>query len=78
MLACVEVWLVFITAHIDLLDFVSCHVMSISVQFHHQIERLDLLEQNVDVKSYPRVCLYLMTCVPYVPGTYKIQQLVNH
>jgi len=33
-----------------------------------EIERLDLLIANVDVKAYPRVTLYLMNCVPYVPG----------
>ncbi len=33
-----------------------------------QIERLDLLIANVDAKAYPRVTLYLMSCVPYVAG----------
>ncbi|XP_046404712.1 26S proteasome non-ATPase regulatory subunit 2 [Ischnura elegans] len=32
-----------------------------------EIERLDLLEQYVDESAYPRVCLYLTSCVPYVP-----------
>ncbi|KAB0801142.1 hypothetical protein PPYR_05496 [Photinus pyralis] len=31
-----------------------------------EIERLDLLEQYVDENVYPRVCLYLTSCVPYV------------
>ncbi|KAJ8986255.1 hypothetical protein NQ317_009963 [Molorchus minor] len=31
-----------------------------------EIERLDLLEQYVDENIYPRVCLYLTSCVPYV------------
>ncbi|KRT80458.1 hypothetical protein AMK59_7583 [Oryctes borbonicus] len=32
-----------------------------------EIERLDLLEQYVDEDVYQRVCLYLTSCVPYVP-----------
>ncbi|KAJ9574000.1 hypothetical protein L9F63_008597, partial [Diploptera punctata] len=32
-----------------------------------EIERLDLLEQYVDESAFPRVCLYLTSCVPYVP-----------
>ncbi|XP_066158811.1 26S proteasome non-ATPase regulatory subunit 2 [Euwallacea fornicatus] len=31
-----------------------------------EIERLDLLEKYVDENIYPRVCLYLTSCVPYV------------
>lgn len=31
-----------------------------------EIERLDLLEEFVDENAYPRVCLYLTSCVPYV------------
>lgn len=31
-----------------------------------EIERLDLIEDYVDENSYPRVCLYLTSCVPYV------------
>lgn len=31
-----------------------------------EIERLDLLEQHVDSKCYDRVCLYLLSCVPFV------------
>lgn len=32
-----------------------------------EVEKLDLLEQYVDESAYPRVCLYLQSCVPYVP-----------
>lgn len=32
-----------------------------------EIEQLDLLEQHVDENVYQRVCLYLISCVPYVP-----------
>uniref|UniRef100_A0A0L8GBA9 26S proteasome non-ATPase regulatory subunit 2 n=1 Tax=Octopus bimaculoides TaxID=37653 RepID=A0A0L8GBA9_OCTBM len=32
-----------------------------------EIEQLDLLEEHVDENVYPRVCLYLTSCVPYVP-----------
>ncbi|EEC13565.1 26S proteasome regulatory subunit rpn1, putative [Ixodes scapularis] len=32
-----------------------------------EIERLDLLQAYVDQEAYPRVCLYLTSCVPYVP-----------
>lgn len=32
-----------------------------------EIERLDLLEEYIDESVYPRVCLYLTSCVPYVP-----------
>nr|XP_058953280.1 26S proteasome non-ATPase regulatory subunit 2-like [Pocillopora verrucosa] len=32
-----------------------------------EIERLDLLEQYVDQNSFQRVCLYLTSCVSYVP-----------
>lgn len=32
-----------------------------------EIERLDLLKNYVDENAYPRVCLYLTSCVPYVP-----------
>lgn len=31
-----------------------------------EIEKLDILEEYVDENSYPRVCLYLTSCVPYV------------
>ena len=32
-----------------------------------EVERLDLLEQYVDKTAFNRVCLYLTSCVPYVP-----------
>jgi len=32
-----------------------------------EIEKLDTLEQYVDQTAYPRVCLYLRSCVAYVP-----------
>ncbi|XP_077986315.1 26S proteasome non-ATPase regulatory subunit 2-like [Glandiceps talaboti] len=32
-----------------------------------EIERLDLLDEYVDESAYPRVCLYLVSCVNYVP-----------
>jgi len=32
-----------------------------------EVERLDLLEKYVDKQAYNRVCLYLTSCVPYVP-----------
>ncbi|GFN96227.1 26S proteasome non-ATPase regulatory subunit 2 [Plakobranchus ocellatus] len=32
-----------------------------------EIERLDLLKDYVDDSAYARVCLYLTSCVPYVP-----------
>ncbi|RUS76686.1 hypothetical protein EGW08_015541 [Elysia chlorotica] len=32
-----------------------------------EIERLDLLKNYVDESAYARVCLYLTSCVPYVP-----------
>ncbi|KAL3841860.1 hypothetical protein ACJMK2_019957 [Sinanodonta woodiana] len=32
-----------------------------------EIERLDLLKDYVDESAFPRVCLYLTSCVPYVP-----------
>ncbi|KAL1493428.1 hypothetical protein ABEB36_011485 [Hypothenemus hampei] len=31
-----------------------------------ETEKLDILEQYVDENIYPRVCLYLTSCVPYV------------
>ena len=31
------------------------------------LERLDLLPKHVDASAYPRVCLYLSSCVPFVP-----------
>ncbi|OQR71238.1 26S proteasome non-ATPase regulatory subunit 2-like [Tropilaelaps mercedesae] len=32
-----------------------------------EVEQLGLLEEFVDVEAYPRVCRYLISCVPYVP-----------
>merc|ERR1712227_951010 len=32
-----------------------------------EVERLDFLEQYVDKTAFNRVCLYLTSCVPYVP-----------
>lgn len=32
-----------------------------------EIEQLELLEEFVDDNTFPRVCLYLQSCVPYVP-----------
>ncbi|KAK2153920.1 hypothetical protein LSH36_281g04017 [Paralvinella palmiformis] len=32
-----------------------------------EVERLEELDQYVDENAYPRVCLYLKSCVPYVP-----------
>jgi len=32
-----------------------------------EVERLDFLEQYVDKAAFNRVCLYLTSCVPYVP-----------
>ncbi|PVD33955.1 hypothetical protein C0Q70_05217 [Pomacea canaliculata] len=32
-----------------------------------ELERLDMAMQYVDEQAYPRVCLYLTSCVPYVP-----------
>eukprot|EP00918_Siedleckia_nematoides_P046027 GHVU01100887.1.p1 GENE.GHVU01100887.1~~GHVU01100887.1.p1 ORF type:complete len:874 (-),score=98.80 GHVU01100887.1:308-2821(-) len=32
-----------------------------------EIEKLDLIDQYVDESLYGRVCLYLTSCVPYVP-----------
>jgi 26S proteasome regulatory subunit N1 len=32
-----------------------------------EIERLDLLDKHVDEATYSRVCLYLTSCVNYVP-----------
>lgn len=32
-----------------------------------EVEQLDQLLQYVDESAYPRVCLYLTSCVPYVP-----------
>ena len=32
-----------------------------------EVEQLDLLHQYVDADTYNRVCLYLVSCVPFVP-----------
>uniref|UniRef100_U5EY74 26S proteasome non-ATPase regulatory subunit 2 n=1 Tax=Corethrella appendiculata TaxID=1370023 RepID=U5EY74_9DIPT len=40
-----------------------------------EIERLDLLENYVDESAYPRVCLYLQSCVPYVPDPENVNLL---
>lgn len=32
-----------------------------------EIEQLQLLQEYVDKEAFPRVCLYLTSCVPYVP-----------
>ncbi len=32
-----------------------------------EVERLDLLDKHVDKASFNRVCLYLTSCVPFVP-----------
>lgn len=40
-----------------------------------EVERLDLLEQYVDDSAYPRVCLYLQSCVPYVPDPENVNLL---
>lgn len=40
-----------------------------------EVENLDLLEQYVDESAYPRVCLYLQSCVPYVPDPENVKLL---
>ncbi|XP_037070345.1 LOW QUALITY PROTEIN: 26S proteasome non-ATPase regulatory subunit 2-like [Pollicipes pollicipes] len=40
-----------------------------------EIERLDLLSQHVSKDTYQRVCLYLTSCVPYVPDPENTRQL---
>lgn len=40
-----------------------------------EIERLDILKNYVDENAYPRVCLYLTSCVPYVPDPENITLL---
>lgn len=40
-----------------------------------EIERLDMLEQYVDESAYPRVCLYLQSCVAYVPDPENLNLL---
>ncbi|CAG2054498.1 unnamed protein product [Timema podura] len=40
-----------------------------------EIDHLELLEHFVDESTYPRVCLYLTSCVPYVPDPENIMLL---
>eukprot|EP00124_Ichthyophonus_hoferi_P001063 Ihof_evm3s49 gene=Ihof_evmTU3s49 len=40
-----------------------------------EIERVDLLEKYVEKEDYPRVCLYLISCVNYVPEPEDTQLL---
>lgn len=40
-----------------------------------EIEKLDLLENFVDENAYPRVCLYLQSCVPYVADPENVNLL---
>ncbi|ESO00542.1 hypothetical protein HELRODRAFT_113093 [Helobdella robusta] len=40
-----------------------------------EVELLHLLEQYVDKAAFPRVCLYLKSCVPYVPDPENINLL---
>ncbi|CAG0919368.1 unnamed protein product [Notodromas monacha] len=40
-----------------------------------EIERLDVIEKYIDNATYPRVCLYLTSCVPYVPDPENVQLL---
>ncbi|XP_076353645.1 regulatory particle non-ATPase 1 [Tachypleus tridentatus] len=45
-----------------------------------EIEQLDVLENYVDEDVYPRVCLYLTSCVPYVPepeNTYLLKTALS-
>ena len=43
------------------------HAESEACDLLMEVERLDLLEEYVDKNSFGRVCLYLTSCVPYVP-----------
>merc|ERR1712180_297274 len=43
------------------------HAESEACDLLTEIERLDLLDEHVDKNSFNRVCLYLTSCVPYVP-----------
>lgn len=40
-----------------------------------EVEKLNLLERFVDESAYPRVCLYLQSCVPYVPDPENVSLL---
>ncbi|KFD72718.1 hypothetical protein M514_01843 [Trichuris suis] len=35
--------------------------------FLMELEDVELIEEFCDAEAYPRICLYLMSCVPYVP-----------
>ncbi|CDW53788.1 26S proteasome non ATPase regulatory subunit [Trichuris trichiura] len=35
--------------------------------FLMEMEDVELIEEFCDAEAYPRICLYLMSCVPYVP-----------
>ena len=43
------------------------HAESEACDLLMEVERLDLLDEHVDKNSFARVCLYLTSCVPYVP-----------
>ena len=43
------------------------HAESEACDLLMEVERLDLLEEYVDKNSFGRVCLYLTSCIPYVP-----------
>lgn len=43
------------------------HAESEACDLLMEVERLDLLDDHVDKASFSRVCLYLTSCVPYVP-----------
>lgn len=40
-----------------------------------EIEQLEMLEQHVDEAAHNRVCLYLSSCVPYVPDPENVNLL---
>jgi 26S proteasome regulatory subunit N1 len=40
-----------------------------------EIEKLNMLEKYVDESAYPRVCLYMQSCVPYVPDPENVSLL---
>ena len=43
------------------------HAESEACDLLMEVEKLDLLDEHVDKNSFARVCLYLTSCVPYVP-----------
>ena len=43
------------------------HAESEACDLLMEVERLDILDEHVDKNSFARVCLYLTSCVPYVP-----------